>query len=156
MPRHLPPPWKAGKIVGYVVRDANGQSLAYVYSRASETDAIQANVLTDDEARRVATNIARLPQLLIALWQPRVKPYCPLGAPWAVSLARRIAAMYLVAACWMETARLVSETRLCTPKSPPVDSRKNSLDLASTVPDFSSGAIEDAATLSCSMNWIRV
>jgi hypothetical protein len=26
---------------GYVVRDANGQALAYVYSRATETDAIQ-------------------------------------------------------------------------------------------------------------------
>jgi hypothetical protein len=36
MPRHLPPPWKAEKIVGgYVVRDANGQALAYVYSRPS-------------------------------------------------------------------------------------------------------------------------
>jgi hypothetical protein len=58
MPRHLPPPWKAEKIVGgYVVRDANGQALAYVYSRPSETDAIQAKVLTEDEARRVAINI---------------------------------------------------------------------------------------------------
>jgi K+/H+ antiporter YhaU regulatory subunit KhtT len=49
---------------GYVVRDANGQALAYVYSRATETDAMQAKVLTDDEARRVAANIAKLPQLL--------------------------------------------------------------------------------------------
>jgi hypothetical protein len=49
---------------GYVVRDANGQAIAYVYSRATETDAMQAKVLTDDEARRVALNIARLPQLL--------------------------------------------------------------------------------------------
>jgi hypothetical protein len=42
----------------------HGQALAYVYSRASETDAMQAKVLTDDEARRFAANIARLPQLL--------------------------------------------------------------------------------------------
>jgi hypothetical protein len=63
--RRLPAPWHAEKMPGgYVVRDANGQALAYVYSRATETDAMQAKVLTDDEARRVATNIARLPQLL--------------------------------------------------------------------------------------------
>jgi hypothetical protein len=37
MPRHLPPPWKAEKIPGgFVVRDASGQALAYVYSRANE------------------------------------------------------------------------------------------------------------------------
>jgi hypothetical protein len=42
----------------------NGQALAYVYSRGTETDASQAKVLTDDEARRVAANIARLPELL--------------------------------------------------------------------------------------------
>jgi hypothetical protein len=63
--RRLPAPWRVEKIPGgYVVRDANGQALAYVYSRASETDAMQAKVLTDDEARRVAANIARLPELL--------------------------------------------------------------------------------------------
>jgi hypothetical protein len=49
---------------GYVVRDANGQSIAYVYSRATEAEARQANVLTKDEARRIAVNIARLPDLL--------------------------------------------------------------------------------------------
>jgi hypothetical protein len=47
-----------------VVRDANGQALAYVYNRANEAEAMQAKVLTEDEARRVAVNIARLPALL--------------------------------------------------------------------------------------------
>jgi hypothetical protein len=38
--------------------------LAYLYSRDSESDARQAKVLTNDEARRIALNIARLPELL--------------------------------------------------------------------------------------------
>jgi hypothetical protein len=53
MPRHLPPPWKAEKIAGgFAVRDANGQALAYVYSRATETDAMQAK---GPDRRRGAT-----------------------------------------------------------------------------------------------------
>jgi hypothetical protein len=63
--RRFPPPWRAEKMPGgYVVRDANDQALAYVYSRANEAEAMQAKVLTDDEARRVAVNIAKLPALL--------------------------------------------------------------------------------------------
>jgi hypothetical protein len=49
---------------GYVVRDATGQALAYVYSRDNDAEARQAKVLTSDEGRRIATNIARLPELL--------------------------------------------------------------------------------------------
>jgi hypothetical protein len=49
---------------GYVVRDANGQALAYLYSREVEAEARQAKVLTADEARRIARNILRLPELL--------------------------------------------------------------------------------------------
>jgi hypothetical protein len=64
-PRRFPAPWHADKIPGgYVVRDANQQPLAYVYARATTADAMQAKVLTQDEARRIAINIARLPALL--------------------------------------------------------------------------------------------
>jgi hypothetical protein len=63
--RRFPPPWRADKIPGgYVVRDANGQALAYLYSRDNPTEALQAKMLTPDEARRVAVNIARLPEPL--------------------------------------------------------------------------------------------
>jgi hypothetical protein len=63
--RRFPAPWRADKIAGgYVVRDANGQALVYVYSRDNDAEALQARVLTKDEARRIAINVARLPQLL--------------------------------------------------------------------------------------------
>lgn len=58
--RRFPPPWRAERIPGgYVVRDAGGQVLAYVYGRESEAEARQANVHTP-----LAANIARLPELL--------------------------------------------------------------------------------------------
>jgi hypothetical protein len=45
---------------GYVIRDANGQALVYLYSRDDESEASQAKVLTKDEARRIAVNVAQL------------------------------------------------------------------------------------------------
>ena len=44
--------------------DANGQSLAYCYGRETQADADIAKVLTMDNARRIAANIAKLPELL--------------------------------------------------------------------------------------------
>jgi hypothetical protein len=46
------------------VKDANEQALAYVYGRESKADADTAKVLTMEEARRIASNVARLPQLV--------------------------------------------------------------------------------------------
>jgi hypothetical protein len=58
-PRRFPSPWHADPMPGgYVVRDASGQALAYLYSRDNEAEARQAKVLTKDEARRIAINIA--------------------------------------------------------------------------------------------------
>jgi hypothetical protein len=63
--RRFPPPWTVEKILGgLVVRDANGQSLAYVYHRENDSESRMAKVLTEDEARRIAANIAKLPGLL--------------------------------------------------------------------------------------------
>ncbi len=57
-PRRFPAPRKVQQIPGgYKVLDASGQSLAYVYGRKTKADAT-------DEARRVASNIAKVPKLL--------------------------------------------------------------------------------------------
>jgi hypothetical protein len=62
--RRFPAPWCADPIPGgYLVRDANGQAPAYLYSRDNPTEALQAKMLTKDEARRIAINVARLPEL---------------------------------------------------------------------------------------------
>jgi hypothetical protein len=63
--RRFPAPWHAEKISGgYVVRDADGQALAYVYSRPDEPEAVRADALTEEEALHLAGNMARLPELL--------------------------------------------------------------------------------------------
>jgi hypothetical protein len=65
MARRFPAPWTAEQIPGgYVVKDATGQAIAYVYARETKAQADVAKVLTMDEARRIAANIARLPRLL--------------------------------------------------------------------------------------------
>jgi hypothetical protein len=65
--RRFPQPWTVEQIPGgYKVKDANGQSLAYVYARETRADADIAHVLTMDKARRIASNIAKLPNYLMA------------------------------------------------------------------------------------------
>jgi hypothetical protein len=60
--RGFPPPWTIERIDGgYVVKDANGQSLAYVYGRENRAAADTAKLLTLDEARRIACRICCYP-----------------------------------------------------------------------------------------------
>jgi len=49
----------------FKIVDSNGQALAHVYAHADPRDAGIAKALTLDEARRIASNIAELPSLLI-------------------------------------------------------------------------------------------
>jgi hypothetical protein len=65
MPRRFEPPWTAERTPGgYVAKDATGQALDLCVARETQAEADTAKVLTMDEARRVASNIAKLPGLL--------------------------------------------------------------------------------------------
>jgi hypothetical protein len=46
----------------FIVRDANGQALSYVYYENEPGRRSAAKLLSEDEARRIAANIAKLPE----------------------------------------------------------------------------------------------
>ena len=63
--RNLPAPWSSEEHSAYLmVRDNNGMAAAYVYYENETRYRAAAKFPTKDEARRVALNIARLPELL--------------------------------------------------------------------------------------------
>ena len=52
-PRRFPPPWTVEETFAcFVLRDANGEVLAYVYCEEAA-----AKLLSKDEARRIAANV---------------------------------------------------------------------------------------------------
>ena len=66
--RRFPAPWAFDEANNacFIVRDHNGLAVAYVYFESEPGRRAAAKLLTKDEARWIAANIAKLPGLLDA------------------------------------------------------------------------------------------
>jgi hypothetical protein len=61
----FPPPWSIeDNGACFIVEDSTGQKLAYIYYEEEPGRQSAAKLLSRDEARRIAANIAKLPDLL--------------------------------------------------------------------------------------------
>jgi hypothetical protein len=73
--RRFPPPWQiVENPESFVITDATGQALAYLYFEDEPGRRMTMKRLTRDEARRIAINIAKLPEPLGAKAQDSDSP----------------------------------------------------------------------------------
>jgi hypothetical protein len=62
--RRFPPPWSVEDIGGcFAVKASNGRPLVFIYYRDDSARRSLARLLTRNAARRIATNITKLPSL---------------------------------------------------------------------------------------------
>jgi hypothetical protein len=74
-----------------VVRDANRQALAYMYFEKEPRRRFRRELLTRDEAQRIAAVFAKLPELFLCMGQRQSAPgraRCHLLGPCVAGLAR--------------------------------------------------------------------
>jgi hypothetical protein len=63
--RRFPPPWTAeDHLACFIIKDSTGQALAHIYYEDEPGRRSAAKLLSKDEARRIAANIAKLPEVL--------------------------------------------------------------------------------------------
>jgi hypothetical protein len=87
-PRRFPLPWSIDEAKeSFCIRDSNGQALAYVYFEDEPGRRTAAGLLTRDETRRIAANMAKLGEAARAaaasgIAQPEEHRFCPSQPAW--------------------------------------------------------------------------